>query len=186
MADARFRRWRSTVAYGPCRKPSGSRRDVRLQARVRPAGPGRRRARPPLDRCRKRPGLVQPIHLRRPGVQGRRHRLRQRFSEPRFGAPSPRTTRGRPPRLTSSWAAFDPQQAAAGHKHRSARRSGALPKAFGRKSALEFSILRQRAQVYRPWSTRCNSRARCARFWKPRRRHWGGLRVTRLEPRANG
>jgi len=46
---------------------------------------GRRRARPPVGRSCKRPETFQPTRFRRPGTQGRRDRLRQSFSEPRFG-----------------------------------------------------------------------------------------------------
>jgi len=54
-------------------------------------------------------------------------RLRQSFSEPRFGARSPGRTRRRSPRMKPFWAAIDPQQAAAAPKDRISGCSRALP-----------------------------------------------------------
>ena len=44
----------------------------------------RRHARPPVGRNCERSEILPPTRFRRPGAQGRRDRLRQRFSEPRF------------------------------------------------------------------------------------------------------
>ena len=67
-------------------------RAVRLPVEVRlPKGglgvyrPRLRPARAPAARNCKRPETLKPTRFRRPGAQGHRDRLRQSFSEPRFG-----------------------------------------------------------------------------------------------------
>jgi len=82
---------------------------------------GRRRARPPVGRSCKRPETFQPTRFRRPGTQGRRDRLRQSFSEPRFGIRLLGKTRRRSPRMNLVLAAIDPQQAAAEPRDRISR-----------------------------------------------------------------
>ena len=47
-------------------------------------GAGRRRVRQPVGHSCKRPEILPPTRFRQPGAQGRRDRLRQSFSEPRF------------------------------------------------------------------------------------------------------
>jgi len=93
----------------------------------------RRRACQPSGRNCKRPEILQPTRFRRPGGQGRGARLRQRFSESRFGATLLGKTRSRSPRMKLVWAAIDPEQAAAEAKHRISGCSGASPGAFKRK-----------------------------------------------------
>jgi len=81
-------------------------------------GHGRRRARQPVGRSCKRPETLQPTRFRRPRALGCGDRLRQRFSEPRFGARSPGNTRKPSLRINRVWAAIDPKQAAAEPKDR--------------------------------------------------------------------
>ena len=155
------------------------RRGSRLQARARPAGPGRRPARPPVVRSCKRPEILKPTRFRRPGAQGRGDPLCQSFSEPRFGAREPGETRRRSPHLPPFWAAIDPpvdpQQASTEIKGRISGGSRALPGASGEQSAFEFPILPTRragarpalaasaatARPAAPPAARCTRRAHC-------------------------
>ena len=80
--------------------------------------PWHRRVRQPVGRSCKRPEVLQPRRFRRPGAHGCGDRLRQGFSEPRFGGGSRGKTRSRSPRMKLVWAVVDPQQAAAEPKDR--------------------------------------------------------------------